>query len=192
VLASKSELLNSLIDYRVNDIEVIYTDFLNNNKIDNKTKDIIEEFINKINSDENKFRDDQEGKDYENYKQYKINEIKMLLFNNQSKITSDISLFLTTNLVDYIKGVTCGQVPPELVFLTEQEGELAPVLITAFPGDAAQHLGGPGCGMKQSGKHLERGGLSGPVGSQKADEFTLGDVEGDVLYGMDGFVFAME
>ena len=111
VLASKSELLNSLIDYRVNDIEVIYTDFLNNNKIDNKTKDIIEEFINKINSDENKFRDEEEGKDYENYKQYKINEIKMLLFNNQSKITSDISLFLTTNLVDYI--------PPNELQLTE-------------------------------------------------------------------------
>ena len=111
VLASKSELLNSLIDYRVNDIEVIYTDFLNNNKIDNKTKDIIEEFINKINSDENKFRDEEEGKDYENYKQYKINEIKMLLFNNQSKITSDISLFLTTNLVDYI--------PPNKLQLTD-------------------------------------------------------------------------
>jgi hypothetical protein len=101
VLASKSEVLNSLIDYRVNDIEVIYTEYLNNNKIDNTTKDIIEKFINRINSDENKFTDG-EGKDHINYKQYKINEIKMLLFNNQDKITKDISLFLTTNLVDYI------------------------------------------------------------------------------------------
>lgn len=101
VLSTKSEVLNSLIDYRVNDIEVIYTEFLNDNKIDNKTKDIIEKFINRINLDENKFTDG-EGRDHLNYKQYKINEIKMLLFNNQDKITKDISLFLTTNLVDYI------------------------------------------------------------------------------------------
>ena len=37
-----------------------------------------------------------DGKEHENYKQYKISEIKILLFNNQDKITNDISLFLST------------------------------------------------------------------------------------------------
>ena len=35
-------------------------------------------------------------KEHDNYKQYKINEIKILLFNNTNKINSDISLLLST------------------------------------------------------------------------------------------------
>jgi hypothetical protein len=88
VLSNKAEVLNLLVDFRMGDLEVIYNDFLVNNKIDNKTKDCIERFINKINYSTN------DGN--ENFKQYKINEIKMLLFNNQEKITNDISLFLST------------------------------------------------------------------------------------------------
>ena len=71
---------------------------LDKNKLDNNTKDIIEKFINKINYVDTKYTD-YEGKEHENYKLYKINEIKVLLFNNQDKITSDISLLLTTNEV---------------------------------------------------------------------------------------------
>jgi C2H2-type zinc finger len=90
VLSNKAEVLNLLVDFRMGDLEVIYNDFLLNNKIDNKTKDCIERFINKINYSTNT----NDGKT-ENFKQYKINEIKMLLFNNQEKITNDISLFLS-------------------------------------------------------------------------------------------------
>ena len=100
VLSTKSEVLNSLVDYRIGDLEIIYNELLTKNKIDDNTKDIIEKFINKINYDNTKFTDF-EGKNHENYKQYKINEIKMLLFNNQDKINNDISLFLTTNEIDY-------------------------------------------------------------------------------------------
>jgi len=95
VLSTKSEVLNSLVDYRLGDLEIIYNDLLIKNKIDEKTKDIIEKFINKINSDDSKFID------HNNYKEYKINEIRMLLFNNQDKISNGISLFLTTNEVEY-------------------------------------------------------------------------------------------
>jgi len=90
VLSNKAEVLNLLVDFRMGDLEVIYNDFLENNKIDNKTKDCIERFINKINYSTNN------GNENESFKQYKINEIKMLLFNNQEKITNDISLFLST------------------------------------------------------------------------------------------------
>ena len=96
ILSTKNEVLNSLIDYRLCDLEVIYNDLLGNNKLDDKTKDIIENFINRINYEESKFTDC-EGKQHDNYKQYKINEIKILLFNNQDKINNDISLLLTTN-----------------------------------------------------------------------------------------------
>ena len=98
ILSTKSDVLNSLIDYRIDDLETIYHELIDKNKLDNNTKDIIEKFINKINYVDTKYTD-YEGKEHENYKQYKINEIKVLLFNNQDKITSDISLLLTTNEV---------------------------------------------------------------------------------------------
>ena len=98
ILSTKSDVLNSLIDYRLDDLEIIYNDLLEKNKLDETTKNIIEKFINKINYVDTKYTD-YDGKEHENYKQYKINEIKVLLFNNQDKITSDISLLLTTNEV---------------------------------------------------------------------------------------------
>ncbi len=97
VLSTKVDILNSLIDYRLDDLEIIYNDLLEKNKLDEKTKDIVEKFINKINI--NSKYTDFDGKEHDNYKQYKINEIKVLLFNNQDKITNDISLLLTTNEV---------------------------------------------------------------------------------------------
>ena len=96
ILSTKNDVLNSLINYRLEDLEVIYNDLLEKNKLDNTTKDIIEKFINKINYSDSKFTDC-DGKIHDNYKEYKINEIKILLFNNQDKITNDISLLLVTN-----------------------------------------------------------------------------------------------
>jgi hypothetical protein len=100
ILSTKQDVLSSLIDYRLDDLEIIYNDLLSKNKLDEKTKDIIENFINKINYSDSKYTD-LDGKQHDNYKQYKINEIKILLFNNQDKITNDISLLLTTNEVEY-------------------------------------------------------------------------------------------
>jgi len=99
ILSTKADILNSLIDYRLGDLEIIYNDLLEKNKLDEKTKECIEKFINKINYESDKYTD-YDGKEHENYKQYKINEVKMLLFNNQDKITDDISLLLTTDEVN--------------------------------------------------------------------------------------------
>ncbi|MEI8136354.1 MAG: hypothetical protein WCH21_03405 [Bacteroidota bacterium] len=97
ILSTKADILNSLIEYRLGDLEIIYNDLLEKNKLDSKTKDIIEKFVNKINN-VSKYTDF-DGKEHDNYKQCKINEIKILLFNNQEKITNDISLLLTTDEV---------------------------------------------------------------------------------------------
>jgi hypothetical protein len=96
VLATKQEIMNSLIDSRMCDLEVIYNDFLTDNKLNDKTKDIIEQFINRMNYIDTKFTD-YDGKEHPNYKQYKINEIKILLYNNQDIITNNISLVLSAN-----------------------------------------------------------------------------------------------
>ena len=95
VLGTKSEIMNSLVDGKLFDLDVIYNDLLEKNKIDEKTKNCIEDFINRIHNNDEKFTDI-EGKNHEDYKHYKISEIKLLLFNNQDKITNDISLLLST------------------------------------------------------------------------------------------------
>ena len=71
VLSTKSDVLNSLIDYRLEDLETIYHDLLDKNKLDENTKNIIEKFINKINYVDTKYTD-YEGKEHDNYKQFKI------------------------------------------------------------------------------------------------------------------------
>jgi len=98
VLSTKLDVVNSLIDYRMGDLEVIYNDFLEKNKLDDKTKDAIEKFVNKINYSTDKHVD-YNGIEHANYKQYKISEIKMLLYNNKDKIVDDICLFLNTEEV---------------------------------------------------------------------------------------------
>jgi hypothetical protein len=104
ILSTKTEVLNSLINYRLDDLEVIYNDLIEDNKLDEKTKDIIEKFVNKINYCDSKFTDI-DGKNHDTYKHYKINEIKVLLYNNHDKITNDISLLLTTNEVPNISNI---------------------------------------------------------------------------------------
>lgn len=101
VLSNKKEVLNMLVNYRLGDLEVIYNELLENNKIDEKTKSCIEKFVNKVNYDNEKFKNT-DGTVHENYRQYKINEIKVLLFNHSDKIMSDISLLLSTEEADTI------------------------------------------------------------------------------------------
>jgi hypothetical protein len=98
ILSTKNEVMHSLVDYRTNDLDVIYNDLIKLNKIDDKTKDIIEDFINRMLNIDKK-HEDCEGKIHDNYKQYKINEIKILLYNNQDKMCKELSLFLSTNEV---------------------------------------------------------------------------------------------
>jgi hypothetical protein len=89
ILSKKQDVLNTLIDYRVDDLETIYHELISENKVDERTKKCIEAFINKMNNYENN-----------NDREYQINEIKMLLFNSKDKIANDISLLLTVNEVE--------------------------------------------------------------------------------------------
>ena len=59
----------------------------------------IEKFINKFYDEDKKFYDI-EGLEYPSFKHYKINEVKILLYNNQEDISNDISLLLTTSEQD--------------------------------------------------------------------------------------------
>ena len=92
-IANKTDTLNDLINNRVMDIEEIYNELSEANKINIEIKTKIKNFLEKIQNEENKFTDYNENITYDNYKDYKINKIKILLYNNNDKITKDIALY---------------------------------------------------------------------------------------------------
>ena len=91
----KNILLDDVITHRITDIEAIYDELQSANKIDDKTKKIIQDFLDKMGNEETPFFEN--NTKYENFKSYKINNIKILLYNNQDKITKDIALLVSNN-----------------------------------------------------------------------------------------------
>ena len=94
VTCNKTEVLNELINNRVTDIEAIYNEFDEANKINDKTKKIICTFLDQINDTQKPYIEQNENRTYENYFDFKVHKIKILLFDNQDKITKDIALFI--------------------------------------------------------------------------------------------------
>jgi hypothetical protein len=95
VVTTKNDIFNDLISNRLIDIEAIYDELSEINKIDEKTKVIIQNFLDKIQNEDQQFIDENENTTFTNYKTYKINKIKILLYNNQDKITKDIALLIS-------------------------------------------------------------------------------------------------
>jgi len=93
ISVEKNEVLDAIITVRIMDIEEIYYELQSANKIDGRTKRIIQSFLDKCNSDE-PYIDENEIK-YPNFKLYKQNSIKIFLYNSQDKITKDIALLIT-------------------------------------------------------------------------------------------------
>ena len=89
VTVKKNDLLEDVFNYRTLNLEEIYEELQNGNKIDSKTKETITRFFNKCESDEPYA--DEHGVNYPNFKTYKKDNIKILLYNHQEKITRDIS-----------------------------------------------------------------------------------------------------
>ena len=85
----KDELLSDLIDERFQDIKDIYEEFNTTNKLDDYTKKKIEDFIDSMDKDE-KFKYD--TKVYKNYREYKKQAIKILIYDNFDKIIKDLTV----------------------------------------------------------------------------------------------------
>jgi len=85
-----------------------------------------------------------------------------------------------------------GEVPPELVFLPEHQGELAFEFVFALPGNVAEDAGLAARRVEETGKHFQDGRLACAVGAEKADEFALRDGKGDVLRGSGLLVCSVE
>ena len=88
VSVDKNVLLDELFLYRILDLEAIYNELTVANKIDNRTEKIIQDFLDKL-DDKNVYVE--ESVKYTDFKAYKQSMIKILLYNNQDKITKDIA-----------------------------------------------------------------------------------------------------
>ena len=89
--STKNVILEELFTYRVMDLEAIYDELSSANMIDIKTKQIIQKFLDQL---ENKDAYVDDTGEYTDFKTCKMNCIKILLYNNQDKITKDIALLL--------------------------------------------------------------------------------------------------
>jgi len=92
VTVKKNDIIKDIIDYRIYNINEIYDEMEHGNKIDAKTKVVLQRFMDRCDSDEP--FEDPSGVKYPNYKEYKKDCIKILLYNNHERITKDIATLI--------------------------------------------------------------------------------------------------
>ena len=81
---SKNSILNDLINIHVENIELSLENY--KNKLSGKTVEIINKFIDKINDENSPMIDEENNKKFKNYKSYKINQIKLMIYNERKVI----------------------------------------------------------------------------------------------------------
>ena len=79
----KNEMLNELIDTHVKEINLSLEK--NKNKINEKYVVRLEKFLDMLNDDDTQFTDQNNQRTYPSYKAYKINSIKLLIYNESDK-----------------------------------------------------------------------------------------------------------
>ena len=73
------------------------------NKINEKTKKLIQDFLDKMANNDEPFFDNETK--YDNFKSYKTNNIKILLYNNHDRITKDIALLIGDDVEPKVENV---------------------------------------------------------------------------------------
>jgi hypothetical protein len=89
ITVNKNELLDDIFECRKLNIEEIYEEFANGNRLTPRQKINIKRFLDACDRDEPFI--DSNGVTYANLKTYKKSTIKVLLYNNHEKITTEIA-----------------------------------------------------------------------------------------------------
>ena len=93
IINDKNLVLNKLVANRLEDVEYIYNEFDENNKLTDSNRKIMSKFFIKFIDEDKPYIDENaNNKEYKNYNDYKVNKINNLLFNNQNKIIKDITI----------------------------------------------------------------------------------------------------
>ena len=83
ISVKKNEMLNELIDCHLKEINLSLEQY--KDKINNVYVRRIEKFLDMLNDDDTKFTDENNSRTYPSYKAYKINSLKMLIYNESDK-----------------------------------------------------------------------------------------------------------
>jgi hypothetical protein len=100
ICGNKNEIMSEFIDERLGNIKEIFDELNETNKIDSKTKKLIQDFFNQM-DDESKYTDQASGKTWKNFRKYKEHNIKILIYNNSDKNTQDLAIILGDPDVDF-------------------------------------------------------------------------------------------
>jgi hypothetical protein len=92
VTCLKNQFLDRIITLRLTDIEEIYTELKDAKKINLQTKKVIQTFLDKMEAEDVPVVEGETR--YANYRSYKIESIKILLYNNHDNITKNIALLV--------------------------------------------------------------------------------------------------
>lgn len=92
VIATKEEVLEELVETRLTDLVAIYDEFSTANRIDIKTKQLIQKFLEKMEEEDVRFTDD--ATVYPSFREFKKHNIKIMLYSNRDAIAQKISLVI--------------------------------------------------------------------------------------------------
>jgi hypothetical protein len=107
MINDKNLVLNKLVANRLEDVEEIYNEFDENNKLTESNRKIMSRFFIKfIDEDKPYIDENSNNKEFKNYNDYKVNKINNLLFNNQNKIIASIDACLKGDPSGAIQDVT--------------------------------------------------------------------------------------
>ena len=93
VCINKNEVIHDLVDERLENIRELFEELSTTAKINDSTKRLIKEFLDKMTHDE-KYTEDTEGTTYKNFRSYKEHRVKILIYNNLDKISKDLAIIL--------------------------------------------------------------------------------------------------
>jgi hypothetical protein len=90
ITTSKDEVIEQLMEFRMNDIESIFEELTKSKNLKKSVKYTIEDFIETINESDEIYT--KNNINYPNLKTYKTENIKMLIYNNTDNITKNLYL----------------------------------------------------------------------------------------------------
>lgn len=99
----KHSVINQLIDQHMNNIEVSYDDY--KNKLPEKTVIILDKLIEKIQDEHTIMIDEENNKEFKNYKLFKMNEVKLMIYNETGNNTEVIKLKYNNSMLNKNKDI---------------------------------------------------------------------------------------
>ena len=91
----KADILEELVDNHFENIEYSADEY--KEKLQPKTLEVLDKFIEKMNNEDTEFQDKQHKKLYPNFKSYTINEIKLMIYNMSDKNTNVMNIICGKN-----------------------------------------------------------------------------------------------